>query len=146
MRLWSIHPKYLDQKGLVAVWREALLAKKVLEGKTKGYKFHPQLERFKKATNPLHAINKYLEHIYLEASHRGYVFDKTKFSLIENDIEKISVTKGQLTYEFNHLLEKLKKRDPFLYEKLKHTKEIECHPSFYIVAGNVESWEIIKTK
>jgi len=38
MRLWTIHPKYLDAKGLVALWRETLLAKHVLEGKTPGYK------------------------------------------------------------------------------------------------------------
>jgi carboxyl-terminal processing protease len=29
MRLWSLHPKYLDAQGLVALWREALLAKAV---------------------------------------------------------------------------------------------------------------------
>ena len=49
MRLWSVHPKYLDSKGLVALWREALLAKQVLEGGTKGYRNHPQLDRFKKS-------------------------------------------------------------------------------------------------
>ncbi|WP_368086417.1 pyrimidine dimer DNA glycosylase/endonuclease V [Nitrosomonas sp. Nm34] len=26
MRLWSIHPKYLDAKGLLALWREGLQA------------------------------------------------------------------------------------------------------------------------
>ena len=52
MRIWSLHPKYLDTKGLVALWRETLLAKHVLEGKTKGYRNHPQLDRFKKAQNP----------------------------------------------------------------------------------------------
>ncbi len=46
MRLWSLHPKYLDRQGLLAVWREGLLAQKVLQGKTKGYKNHPQLKRF----------------------------------------------------------------------------------------------------
>jgi len=30
MRLWTIHPKYLDRQGLLALWREALLAQKVL--------------------------------------------------------------------------------------------------------------------
>jgi len=30
MRLWSIHPKYLDRQGLLAVWRESLLAQSVL--------------------------------------------------------------------------------------------------------------------
>ena len=61
MRLWSIHFKYLDSKGLVALWREAFLAKKVLEGKTKGYKNHPQLERFRNSSNPISSINSYLE-------------------------------------------------------------------------------------
>ena len=43
MRLWSLHPKYLDKLGLLGLWRESLLAQKVLLGKTKGYKNHPQL-------------------------------------------------------------------------------------------------------
>jgi len=47
LRLWSIHPKYLDYKGLVAVWREGLLAKRVLMGETKEYRDHPQLLRLK---------------------------------------------------------------------------------------------------
>ena len=51
MRIWSLHPRYLDAKGLVAVWRETLLAKHVLEGKTKGYKNHPQLNRFREVKN-----------------------------------------------------------------------------------------------
>jgi len=25
MRLWTLHPKYLDARGLVALWREGLL-------------------------------------------------------------------------------------------------------------------------
>jgi hypothetical protein len=33
MRIWSLHPKYLDSKGLVALWRESLLAKNVLRDK-----------------------------------------------------------------------------------------------------------------
>ncbi|HKX52383.1 MAG TPA: pyrimidine dimer DNA glycosylase/endonuclease V [Nitrosospira sp.] len=37
MRLWTLHPRYLDTKGLVAAWREALLAQKVLSGLTSGY-------------------------------------------------------------------------------------------------------------
>jgi hypothetical protein len=36
MRLWTLHPKYLDARGLVALWREALLAQKVLRGATRG--------------------------------------------------------------------------------------------------------------
>ena len=32
MRLWSLSPRYLDVKGLVAVWREGLLADAVLLG------------------------------------------------------------------------------------------------------------------
>ena len=63
MRLWSIHPSYLDVKGLGAAWREALLAQKVLEGLTRGYKNHPQLLRFKQAEDPLSAIGTFLGQI-----------------------------------------------------------------------------------
>lgn len=69
MRLWSIAPSYLDRQGLLALWREGLLAKKVLEQKTKGYRQHPQLLRFDKDN-----INYYLETIYQEAINRDYHF------------------------------------------------------------------------
>jgi hypothetical protein len=32
MRLWTLHPQYLDPRGLVALWRVALLAQQVLLG------------------------------------------------------------------------------------------------------------------
>jgi Pyrimidine dimer DNA glycosylase (EC 3.2.2.17)/DNA-(apurinic or apyrimidinic site) lyase (EC 4.2.99.18) len=60
MRLWSLHPKYLDKLGLLGLWRESLLAQKVLLGKTKGYKNHPQLIRFKKTEDPILYIGTYL--------------------------------------------------------------------------------------
>jgi hypothetical protein len=44
MRLWSLHPCHLDAKGLVALWREGLLAQKVQACETNGYRNHPQLE------------------------------------------------------------------------------------------------------
>ena len=142
MRLWSIHPKYLDTKGLVALWREGLLAQNVLLGKSKGYKNHPQLMRFKITDNPSAAIACYLKTVTEEADRRNYHFDKTKIiDLVFKD--KIPVTNGQIQYEFKHLLHKLKNRDPNLYEKFKNTTEIELHPLFYSVAGDVEDWEIV---
>ena len=82
MRLWSLHPKYLDPQGLVALWREALLAQAVLRGKTKGYRHHPQLERFTSHRSPRLAINAYLGSIYEEAASRGYAFDRRKIGPI----------------------------------------------------------------
>jgi hypothetical protein len=41
---------YLDGRGLVALWREALLAQAVLRGRTRGYR-HPQLARFRSREN-----------------------------------------------------------------------------------------------
>ena len=142
MRIWSLHPKYLDAKGIVALWREALLAKHVLEGKTKGYKNHPQLNRFKECSRPLDAINIYLLHIYKEAQHRGYSFDDSKFSKIAKPI-KIKVTQGQLNYEFKHLLIKLKKRDGKLYKQLVADVLREAHPLFKVIEGAIEPWEVI---
>ena len=115
MRLWSIHPKYLDKKGLVALWREALLARAVLENKTKGYKNHPQLIRFRNSKDSIKSLNTYLYFVCKDACERNCNFDKRKLSK-KLTKEKIPVTKGQIEYEFEHLKEKLNKRNP---EKLK---------------------------
>lgn len=141
MRLWSLHPKYLDSKGLVALWRESLLAKHVLEGKTKGYKNHPQLDRFKKAKRPIDTINQYLSEINAEASARNYNFDKQKINWNFKK-DKLTVTSGQLNYEVNHLLNKLKARDHKKFKELKRKSTIECHPLFKLVNGDIEKWEI----
>ncbi len=140
MRIWSIHPQYLDSKGLVALWRETLLAKNVLVGKTVGYRNHPQLDRFKNSPNPLAAINQYLSAVYDEAVKRQYHFDSTKF--IKQDISLfLTVTEGQILFEFEHLLLKLKNREIDLYHKLKETKIILPHPMFKIIKGKMENWE-----
>ena len=142
MRLWSLHPKYLDSKGLVALWREALLAQNVLAGNTKGYTNHPQLNRFKKTINPMGAIASYLRFIVIEAGFRGYRFDNSKI-LNKRLQSKIKVTGGQLAFEYRHLLAKLKIRNTDKYNCLKIAKDIELHPIFTKVGGKIESWEII---
>jgi len=142
MRIWSLHPKYLDAKGIVALWRETLLAMKVFQNKTKGYKHHPQLERFKNAKHPLTAINLYLSFIYDEAIKRNYDFDKKKFSVSNKKI-RLTVTTGQIDYEANHLLKKIKVRDPKKFMELKPVIAFEAHPLFKIIPGEIESWEII---
>ena len=141
MRIWSIHPKYLDTKGIVALWRESLLAKKVLEGKTKGYWQHPQLIRFRDSGNPVDGINLYLSIVYEDSLKRGYQFDRSKFNL---DFKPLSlhVTEGQLEYEMKHLLAKLEIRDPDRYLLLSKETSIVPHPLFYVVQGEVEAWEI----
>ena len=140
MRIWSVHPQYLDRMGLVALWRETLLAKHVLEGKTKGYKNHPQLIRFKSSNQPLAAINYYLKLVFLEAQQRNYNFDITKFEKIEK-IEKINVTTAQLDFEKHHLLNKLKAIDITKYNEVVDTDNFIAHPLFIVVEGEVEDWE-----
>jgi hypothetical protein len=145
MRIWSLHPRYLDTKGLVALWRETLLAKKVLEGKTKGYKNHPQLIRFKNSPNALHCINQYLTVVFDESLNRGYHFERNK---IDTHVESIllTVTKGQIEYEKNHLLRKLEIRDPERFYLLSQESEIDSHPLFKLIEGTVEEWEITVEK
>lgn len=141
MRIWSLHPRYLDGKGLVALWRETLLAKHVLENKTRGYKNHPQLDRFKKAKNPVDLVNQYLFAVLEEARSRNYLFDASKVNAFTSS--KITVTNGQLEYEAMHLLKKLKSRDPQKYKELKNLHSFDPHPLFRVRAGKIESWEVI---
>jgi len=146
MRLWSLHPKYLDRQGLLAVWREGLLAKKVLEGKTRGYKHHSQLIRFTNTKEPLAFINNYLEGIYQEAKNRGYNFQVDKIKPLKIIKKKITVNNDQVVYEFKHLLAKLKVRDNKKYKELKKIVKVQVHSLFKEVIGNIEDWEKIKDK
>lgn len=142
MRLWSLHPKYLDAKGLVALWREGLLAKAVLEGKTKGYRSHPQLVRFREHEDPVAAINAYLYVVLREACARSYRFDARKINPITN-VSPIPITDGQLNYEWAHLLAKLKVRDPARYQRLVGTADPEPHPLFIKKRGPIAPWEVV---
>ncbi len=143
MRLWCLHPSYLDTKGLVACWREGLLARKVLQGETKGYRNHPQLERFKAADEPVAALDGYLFTIWEEATRRGFAFNREKIGSHFSE-SRIPVTDGQLAYEFRHLKEKLKARDVKQYEKLAAIVAPLLNPVFQVRPGSVESWEKVR--
>ena len=140
MRLWSLSPSYLDVKGLVAVWREGLLAKAVLLGQTRGYTRHPQLLRFQQHPQPFNAINYYLEQILLEAENRGYHFSRSK---IQSGLSprQIDVTSGQIEYEFAHLRRKIATRSPERLAIIDAIRQPQAHPLFKIVPGEIEPWE-----
>lgn len=140
MRIWSVDPGFLDPKGLVACWRETLLARKVLKGETRGYRNHPQLERFKILPDPLCFLDWYLQTLFEESLRRGYHFDESKFLKRENR-EKIPLNQDQLQWEWNHLGEKLQLRDPLFYQKWQQKKTALANPVFKLQEGPVESWE-----
>jgi len=141
MRLWSLHPRYLDAKGLVALWREALLAQKVLTGSTRGYRNHPQLERFRAHPSPARAIAAYLHSVCNEATQRGYNFDRTRIHLTHRHVRPIEVTEGQLRYELAHLTAKLNRRAPDALKRLQGITVPDPHPSIVAVPGSIASWE-----
>ena len=139
MRLWSLHPSELDAKGLVALWREGLLAQKVLLGETKGYRHHPQLRRFRAAKDPVASLRGYLQEVLREAAARGYAFDGSKIAGRKSH-GRISVTEGQIEYERMHLMKKLGVRDPARARRLR--RSAAAHPMMRIVAGGIEPWEV----
>ncbi|MCW5557010.1 MAG: DNA lyase [Verrucomicrobiae bacterium] len=140
MRLWTLHPRYLDPKGLVAAWREALLAQKVLAGATTGYRHHPQLARFQAQPDPLAAIATFLAGLADEAQSRGYRFDGSKISQ-RRFRGQIGETRGQLLYEWGHLKTKLRARAPQIAHRFRGIATPEPHPLFRIVPGDVRDWE-----
>ena len=143
MRLWSLHPRFLDPQGLVALWREALLARAVLRGKTRGYRSHPQLARFRSHAAPLAAISTYLSGIHAEAQSRGYCFDRSKIGPART-LAAIPVMIGQVDFEWQHLLQKLSVRNPPLHQRLCDIVSPECHPLFCVRAGGIEPWERVR--
>ena len=142
MRLWTLHPKYLDARGLVALWREALLAKAVLNGRTKGYTKHPQLLRFRRVREPLACIRAYLQGIHDEARRRGYQFNRQKIGLGKR-AGSIRVTSGQVRYEWRHLRRKLARRSPAWLRTLPQPSRPETHPLFRVLPGGIEEWEVV---
>jgi len=140
MRLWTLHPMYLDSAGLVALWREALLARAVLRGHTNGYRYHPQLQRFRECRSPRSAINAYITAVYAEARSRNYRFDASKLGCIAAN-ERIVTTRGQLKYEWCRLLEKLRRRDVQAYEIFRCESSPAAHPLFTVVPGPICAWE-----
>lgn len=145
MRLWTLHPRYLDARGLVALWREALLAQAVLAGKTRGYTRHPQLLRFRESSAPLKSIAAYLRAVHAEASRRGYQFDAGKIGA-SGRVKPIAVTRGQLEYEWSHLRAKLRSRAPSWLAGLGAGSRLSAHPVFRVVAGPVAVWEVVPSR
>ncbi|MBF0097782.1 MAG: DNA lyase [Magnetococcales bacterium] len=143
MRIWTLHPHYLDSQGLVALWRETLLAQKVLAGQSKGYRHHPQLLRFREQADPLAAIAAYLQGIHQEAMRRGYRFDASRIAPA-GPAPTIAETSGQLLYEWQHLLLKLSQRAPQQHALVLPVSQPLPHPLFYLVEGGVRSWERVR--
>jgi hypothetical protein len=143
LRLWSLHPCYLDAKGLVACWREGLLARKVLKGETKGYKNHPQLERFKAQCDPVAVLDSYLLAIFEEATKRGFSFNREKIGPRFSE-SRMAVTEAHLNYELRHLKAKLKARDVNRYRRIAKIVLPLPHPIFEVRRGSIEPWERVR--
>jgi hypothetical protein len=145
MRLWSLHPRYLDRQGLTAAWREGLLAQAVLAGRTRGYRHHPQLQRFRELADPSHAVGSYLCGLVEEADRRGYRYDRSKVERSGPLGAAIPVTSGQLAHEWGHLVRKLELRSLAWLAALGDVRVVEPHPLFVVVEGPVASWEVVTT-
>ncbi|MCX7896094.1 MAG: pyrimidine dimer DNA glycosylase/endonuclease V [Thermoanaerobaculum sp.] len=140
MRLWSLHPRYLDTKGLLALWREGLLAQAVLLGRTRGYRHHPQLVRFRAASDPAAAIGAYLREVAEEAAKRGYRFDQQRI-VGPGGAAPLTVNVGQLEFEWHHLMAKLARRSPRWAQQWLQVALPDPHPLFQVIPGPREEWE-----
>lgn len=141
MRLWSVHPSVLDRVGLVALWREGLLAQAVLRGRTRGYRHHPQLIRFRETGAPVSTLASYLDEVWVEAERRGYSFDRARLARRRRDGYQMTLTRGQLTFEWMHLRAKLKARDAGWLQTISAAVLPRPHPIFRLTAGEKEEWE-----
>lgn len=140
MRLWTFHPRYLDPRGLTALWREALLARAVLRGRTRGYRRHPQLLRFRNQKAPVGCVNSYLKCVFDESRKRGYRFDRSRLGRAGGD-SRIETTAGQLRFEWQRFKEKLMARNRGHLAEVRRIGQPEAHPLFRIVPGPKEDWE-----
>lgn len=140
MRLWSIHPRYLDPPGLGGLWREALLAQRVVEGRTAAYRSHPQARRILGQADPWGAIHDYLLGVWEEGRRRGYRYDRTRISE-HSDGHSMDVPRGQIEYELALLHFKLAARNKASLSDLPTLEQALPHPSITIVEGGIAPWE-----
>jgi hypothetical protein len=114
-------------------------------GKTKGWKNHPQLIRFKNHNAPIHAIGFYLFIIYNEGCKRGYSYNKSKMFKIVEKVSMINISKEQLAYEFEILKNRVRGRDHTKFLELLEFGKKESypkpHPLFHVIDGKVALWE-----
>jgi len=150
LRLWSLHPSYLDSTGLNAVWREGLLAQAVLLGRTTARRNHSQLHRFQNHEKPASAIGFYLLKILEEASSRGYHYKRVKIAFPAENIKHIEGTRGQLCYEWDTLMMRQKTRNSRKSEEVVTLKQREIvptpYPFFVGIEGEAEPWEKLHQK
>jgi hypothetical protein len=139
VRLWTLHPRHLDAAGLVALWREGLLARAVLRGATRGYRNHPQLIRFRETSRPVACLDTYLSIVFDEADRRGYAFDRSKLGRGRVRV-KVTATRDQLDFEWAHLRRKLRTRARKVSAPDRSTSP-SAHPLFQLVRGPVAVWE-----
>ena len=150
VRIWSLQTRYLDRQGLTACWREGLLAQAVLAGRTRGYRQHSQLERFRAQPDPVAAVGAYLEAVAREAADRGYRFDVTRIDRTGPPagtapagaaVPRIPVTEGQVAHEWAHLAAKLAARSPQRAAAQAGVTNPDVHPLFVVVPGPAAPWE-----
>ena len=58
-----------------------------------------------------------------------------------DQVEKIAVTKGQVAYEWEHFLKKMKQRSPEIYRTARIISKPDRHPLFRLKAREKEAWE-----
>ena len=116
-----------------------MLAQKVLAGKTRGYRHHPQLIRFQSQSRPLDSIGAFLRGLLDEAHRRGYRFDATKI-LSTKPVRRLAETEGQLLFEWEHLRSKLRVRSPLIFRHHQTIPRPEPHPLFRLVPGGGRDW------
>ena len=78
--------------------------------------------------------------MHAEAIARNYRFDEAKINRRRAEVQ-LAETSGQLTYEWRHLQEKLRARNPDWLSQWKNVAVPEQHPLFRLVPGAVRSWE-----
>jgi hypothetical protein len=156
VRLWSIHPEYLDRMGLLGLWREALLAQQVLHGETENYKNHSHMQRFYALPkeDAMQYMSDYLFFVWQEGKLRGYKLNVNHIkdprnggSLSGSPRKLFTVSSGQLALEYQILCMRTRNRDHkhFLGLEDKYPSHRmwvpKPNPVFTLIHGRKEEWE-----
>ena len=140
MRLWSLSTRQrLIEWVFSRYGAKVCLRRKCSWDKRRAIDFILNLIGFA-SENWTATIGAYLWAVLDEARSRGYNFDASRIATERLPIS-ISVTRGQLDFERQRLMKKLRTRDQDRF-RILGAAVARPHPILRVVAGGLEPWEV----
>lgn len=134
MRIWTLHPRYLDDATLREAWRDGLAARRRLVAGSKGRPTDPLIHAIAACKHPVRVIDAYLSHLHQEAQRRGKAFDRSRIDGARAGAG-FAVDSERVRDDWDQLMARMAEREPARHERQAELRRPHCHPAFKRIPG-----------